>query len=67
MDKAPVHDRNADQAAYWNGAAGRRWTDRQEMLDLCLDLLGNYLRPATQSNGRTTKTKRLARKPQVKS
>jgi len=33
MDKAPVHDRNADQAAYWNGAAGRRWTDRQETLD----------------------------------
>jgi ubiquinone/menaquinone biosynthesis C-methylase UbiE len=31
-----VHQRNSDQAAYWNGPAGRRWTDRQEMQDLVL-------------------------------
>ncbi len=36
MDTPRVHDRNADQAAYWNGAAGRRWIDRQETLDLVL-------------------------------
>jgi ubiquinone/menaquinone biosynthesis C-methylase UbiE len=34
MDTPRVHDRNADQAAYWNGPAGRRWIDRQETLDL---------------------------------
>jgi len=36
MDNPQVHERNADQAAYWNGAAGRRWTDRQQTLDLVL-------------------------------
>ena len=33
---ATVHDRNADQAAYWNGAAGQRWMDRQETQDVLL-------------------------------
>src|SRR5262245_46369112 len=37
MENTPVHDRNADQAAYWNGAAGRRWLDRQQTLDLVLE------------------------------
>jgi SAM-dependent methyltransferase len=36
MDKAHVHEGNADQAAYWNGEAGQRWTDRQETLDTVL-------------------------------
>lgn len=36
MDKPAVHDRNADQAAYWNGPAGQRWIDRQETLDVVL-------------------------------
>src|SRR5262245_32836781 len=36
MDNPRVHDRNADQAAYWNGPAGRRWIDRQNTLDLVL-------------------------------
>jgi ubiquinone/menaquinone biosynthesis C-methylase UbiE len=36
MESLNVHDRNADQAAYWNGAAGRRWLDRQTTLDLVL-------------------------------
>jgi ubiquinone/menaquinone biosynthesis C-methylase UbiE len=31
-----VHEGNADQAAYWNGEAGRRWTDRQETQDRML-------------------------------
>ena len=40
--------------------------DRQEMLDLCLDLLGSYLRPPVHTNGRV-KTKHTPRKPRVKS
>src|SRR3979490_3423776 len=36
MSNPHVHDRNADQAAYWNGPAGRRWSDRQKTLDLVL-------------------------------
>jgi ubiquinone/menaquinone biosynthesis C-methylase UbiE len=31
-----VHERNADQAAYWNGSGGRRWIDRQAMQDALL-------------------------------
>lgn len=30
------HDRNADQIAYWNGVAGRHWTDRQSVQDVLL-------------------------------
>lgn len=30
------HDRNADQIAFWNGAAGRHWTDRQSVQDALL-------------------------------
>jgi ubiquinone/menaquinone biosynthesis C-methylase UbiE len=29
-------DRNADQIAYWNGAAGQHWTDRQPAQDVLL-------------------------------
>jgi SAM-dependent methyltransferase len=36
MSTPAVHERNSDQAAYWNGPAGRRWTDRQEMQDVVL-------------------------------
>ncbi len=36
METPQVHERNADQAAYWGGAAGRRWIERQEMLDSVL-------------------------------
>jgi ubiquinone/menaquinone biosynthesis C-methylase UbiE len=32
-----VDEQNTDQAAYWNGAAGRHWTDRQETLDAVLE------------------------------
>src|SRR5882672_277826 len=31
-----VHDQNADQAAYWNGPAGRRWMERQDTQDILL-------------------------------
>ena len=43
MDNPRVHDRNADQAAYWNGAAGRRWIDRQETLDRVLNPIQELL------------------------
>ena len=33
---ATVHDRNTDQAAYWNGPAGRRWMERQDTQDILL-------------------------------
>jgi AcrR family transcriptional regulator len=59
-------------------AADANAYDRQEMLDLVLDLLGDYLRPAATNNGKTprrtssvngsTKSKRTAhspRKPRV--
>lgn len=36
MSSPAVHDRNADQAAYWNGPAGQRWVIRQETLDVVL-------------------------------
>jgi ubiquinone/menaquinone biosynthesis C-methylase UbiE len=31
-----VHERNADQAAYWNGEAGARWVAGQDTLDTIL-------------------------------
>jgi len=43
MDNARVHNRNADQAAYWNGPAGRRWLNRQETLDLVLEPIHEVL------------------------
>jgi len=40
---AGVHDRNADQAAYWNGPAGRRWLERQELQDRLLEPISELL------------------------
>jgi SAM-dependent methyltransferase len=37
MDSPRAHEANADQVAYWNGAAGQRWTERQETLDVVLE------------------------------
>ena len=36
MDTPTGHELNADQIAYWNGAAGQRWTDRQASQDVLL-------------------------------
>jgi ubiquinone/menaquinone biosynthesis C-methylase UbiE len=36
MSASAPDDRNADQAAYWNGSAGQLWTERQEMQDAVL-------------------------------
>ncbi len=36
MDAPQGHARNADQIAYWNGAGGQRWADRQAVQDILL-------------------------------
>jgi ubiquinone/menaquinone biosynthesis C-methylase UbiE len=36
MDAPQIDQQNADQAAYWNGPAGRHWTERQQIQDLVL-------------------------------
>src|SRR5204862_450573 len=36
MATPTLHDRNIDQAAYWNGPAGRRWMERQDTQDILL-------------------------------
>jgi SAM-dependent methyltransferase len=36
MNSPAPHEKNADQTAYWNGAGGRHWTDRQELQDQVL-------------------------------
>ncbi len=36
METPWLHVGNADQAAYWNGPAGRRWLDRQALQDQVL-------------------------------
>ncbi len=51
MDGPQGHDQNADQIAYWNGAAGQRWADRQAAQDVLLqpvfDVLIDRARPAS--------------------
>ncbi|CAN5342876.1 methyltransferase domain-containing protein [soil metagenome] len=36
MPSPAADDRNADQIAYWNGAGGRHWTERQQQQDVVL-------------------------------
>jgi len=43
MATPTMHDRNADQAAYWNGPAGRRWMDRQDTQDVLLAPIAELL------------------------
>ena len=44
MDNAPTgHDQNADQIAYWNGAGGQRWADRQPVQDILLQPVADIL------------------------
>lgn len=44
MDNAPTgHDQNADQIAYWNGAGGQRWADRQPVQDILLEPVADIL------------------------
>jgi len=36
MQTPASHEQNADQVAYWNGPAGRRWAERQAAQDIVL-------------------------------
>ncbi len=36
MDNTLLQDPNAEQAAYWNGRVGQRWTNRQDFMDAVL-------------------------------
>jgi ubiquinone/menaquinone biosynthesis C-methylase UbiE len=43
MNQLTPHEKNADQAAYWNGPGGRHWTDRQEVQDAVLTPVADAL------------------------
>ncbi len=43
MDAPRGHDQNADQIAYWNGAGGQRWADRQPVQDILLEPVADLL------------------------
>jgi SAM-dependent methyltransferase len=43
MEIAEGHARNADQIAYWNGPAGKRWADRQRAQDILLGPVADIL------------------------
>jgi ubiquinone/menaquinone biosynthesis C-methylase UbiE len=43
MDTPQTHEQNADQVAYWNGPAGRRWADRQAAQDIVLGPVADLL------------------------
>lgn len=43
MDAPKGHDKNADQIAYWNGAGGQRWADRQAVQDILLQPVADLL------------------------
>lgn len=43
MNTPVGHERNADQIAYWNSAAGQHWTDRQASQDVLLAPISQIL------------------------
>jgi ubiquinone/menaquinone biosynthesis C-methylase UbiE len=43
MDAPVGHDQNVDQIAYWNGAGGQRWADRQPVQDILLQPIADIL------------------------
>src|SRR5712672_4399402 len=43
METPTGHDQNADQIAFWNGSAGRHWTDRQQAQDTILAPVSDIL------------------------
>jgi len=43
MEAPSGHDQNADQIAYWNGAGGQRWADRQPVQDILLQPVADLL------------------------
>jgi ubiquinone/menaquinone biosynthesis C-methylase UbiE len=43
MEQPIGHDQNADQIAYWNGAGGQKWADRQQAQDILLKPVADIL------------------------
>src|ERR1700736_1161137 len=43
MEIPQGHPQNADQIAYWNGPAGKRWADRQQAQDVLLGPIADIL------------------------
>ena len=43
MDAPQGHEKNTDQIAYWNGAGGQRWADRQPVQDILLQPVADLL------------------------
>jgi ubiquinone/menaquinone biosynthesis C-methylase UbiE len=43
MSLPQAHDGNADQIAYWNGPAGQRWAERQQVQDIVLAPVADIL------------------------
>ena len=43
MEIPQGHAQNADQIAYWNGPAGKRWADRQQAQDILLGPVADIL------------------------
>ena len=43
MNEVAMHEGNANQADYWNGAGGRHWTERQEVQDAVLAPVSDIL------------------------
>src|SRR6201995_2887378 len=43
MDAPQGHDQNADQIAYWNGAGGLRWAQRQPVQDILLQPIADLI------------------------
>src|SRR5256885_1191721 len=43
MQTPASHEQNADQVAYWNGPAGRRWAERQAAQDIVLGPVADLL------------------------
>jgi SAM-dependent methyltransferase len=43
MDAPQGHEKNADQIAYWNGAGGQRWAERQPVQDILLQPVADLL------------------------
>ena len=43
METSVGHFKNAEQIAYWNGAGGQHWTDRQEAQDIMLSPVRDLL------------------------
>ena len=51
MDTPTGHDQNADQIAYWNGAGGKRWADRQPVQDILLQPVADILIDRAENQG----------------